>query len=180
MSTILQRRQTGWLVWSREDSTDILKKIYNLYILPTLAYNSEVWNPVYRNQVDHLEKVQRRYTRLLNTGDEYEVRLKTLNLQTLESVRDQADLKLMNQMYHVKSALQFGDFFQLSDGSRMRGGTENVIRTKTSKKNVRRHSFGDRLVLTWNSIPLPIRKSSKSNFNNYLTKYNISRANNTL
>jgi hypothetical protein len=159
---------------------EILKKIYNLYILPTLTYNSEVWNPVYRNQVDHLEKVQRRYTRLLNTSDEYDDRLKTLNLQTLESVRDQADLKLMHQMYHNKSALQFGDFFQLSDELRTRGGSENVIRTKTSKKNIRRHSFSDRLVITWNTIPLHIRKSNRSNFNSHLTKYNISRANNML
>jgi hypothetical protein len=66
----------------------------------------------------------------------------------------------MLQMYHNKSALQFGDFFQLSDELRTKGGTENVKRTKTSKKNVRMQSFGDRLMLTWNLEP--IRKSSKS------------------
>jgi hypothetical protein len=110
------------------------------------AYNSEVWNPVYLGQINQLEKIQRRFTRLLDTEDEYYDRLKTLNLQTLKCVRSQADLKLMHQMFNNDSALSFEDFFVVSNGSKTRGDAENVIITQTSKKNVRIHSFSERQV----------------------------------
>jgi hypothetical protein len=31
---------------------DLLRKIYNLYILPVLTYNSEVWNLIYLGQIN--------------------------------------------------------------------------------------------------------------------------------
>jgi hypothetical protein len=152
---------------------DLLRKIYNLYILPVLTYNSEVWNPIYLGQINQLEKIQRRFTRLLNTEDEYYDRLKTLNLQTLKCVRSQADLKLMHQMFNNDSALSFEDFFVVSNGSKTRGDTENVIRTQTSKKNVRIHSFSDRQVKKWNGIPRCIRESNMACFKEHIREHGL-------
>jgi hypothetical protein len=50
----------------------------------------------------------------------------------------------MHQIFNNDSAFSFKDFFVASNGSKTRGDTENVIRTKISKKNVRIHSFSDR------------------------------------
>ena len=48
-------------------STDIniLKKIYLVYIRPKLEYNTPIWSPYLKKDINHLESIQRKYTRIV-------------------------------------------------------------------------------------------------------------------
>ena len=59
-----------------------------------MEYNSVVWSPHLKRDIDHIETVQRRFTkRLIGMKTlSYAQRLKILNLQTLELRRLHIDL----------------------------------------------------------------------------------------
>jgi ribonuclease P/MRP protein subunit RPP40 len=148
---------------------DLLGKIYKTYILPSLTFASEAWNPVYKIHIDYLERVQRRFTRLGGGGLGYEARLGTFNLKKLETIRNHKDLQLMHQMFTGESGLEFEDFFKTRVGDRTRGESGKEIRLLNAKTNVRRHSYSSRQIHTWNNIPLEIRQGSVEQFKGYLT-----------
>ena len=61
---------------------------------PYLDYCSQAWRPYWKKDIDKLERVQSRATKMVDEckGMTYEARLKEVNLTTLETRRLQADL----------------------------------------------------------------------------------------
>ena len=55
---------TTYQVFKSFKSTDIniLKKLYLVYICPKLVYNTLIWSPYFKKDINHLEYVQRKYT----------------------------------------------------------------------------------------------------------------------
>jgi hypothetical protein len=148
----------------------LLGKIYKTYILPCLQYASEVWNPVYRVRIDHLEKVQRRFTRIGQFGHDYKSRMEIFTLKSLETQRIHKDLKMMHRMYSGKFGDMFARFFKNSHGKRTRGDLNRNLRLLGAKHNIRKHSFCSRQIHEWNKIPLETRNGSEENFGNYILK----------
>lgn len=73
--------------------------LYNLYVRSILEYGSVIWNPYYQIHIDRLERVQKKFTRILFRKfnypyETYNMRLIRLNLLSLEHRRLLAD-KLM-------------------------------------------------------------------------------------
>ena len=66
-------------------NTPSLSKLNKIYIRPHLEYCIQVWSPFLAGDIDSLEKVQHRATKLVPTiaNLPYEQRLKILNLQSL-------------------------------------------------------------------------------------------------
>ena len=61
-----------------------------------LEYCSVVWSPYTKRNIDKLERVQRRATRfILKSDDSYDIRLKKLNLMSLEKRRSLADVTFL-------------------------------------------------------------------------------------
>jgi hypothetical protein len=120
----------------------------------SVTYASEVWNPVYKDRGENLEKVQKRFTRLINGGNTYymETPTKTIKLDSIpflltwKPVRIHKDLKLMHQMYHGETKMNFDDYFEVVTDTRTRLGTIKAIKQSNSKLNIRRHSFCSRQV----------------------------------
>ena len=67
---------------------------YSVYVLPLLGYNSVVWSTQGKEDIECIERVLRRYTKRLPglKSYPYKVRLKRLNLTTLELRRLHIDL----------------------------------------------------------------------------------------
>ena len=61
-------------------------RAFTVYVLPLLEYNSIVWSPQSKQDIECIERVQRRYTKRLPELKtySYESRLQRLNLITLE------------------------------------------------------------------------------------------------
>jgi ribonuclease P/MRP protein subunit RPP40 len=92
-------------------------------VRPHLEYCMQVWCPYLRKDIDMIEGVQRKATRMILGYSEksYEERLKLCKLLTLEQRRHRGDMievfKLLNGFDDVK----FNNFFELDSNTRIRG-----------------------------------------------------------
>ncbi len=70
-----------------------MRKLYCCYVRPYLGFASAAWNPYLRGNVDLIEKLQKKATRIHDTkGLRYPQRLERFNLQSLEEHRKSGDL----------------------------------------------------------------------------------------
>ena len=87
---------------------ELVRLLYVSLIRPHLEYAVPVWNPYLRKDIEKIENVQHRATRLVPSIKKrsYEHRLKVLKLTTLETRRKRGDLiqfyKILNKLDHVK------------------------------------------------------------------------------
>ena len=72
----------------------LLVKAYVTYVRPVLEYNTHIWSPVYKTHVDLIERVQRRFTKMIDGLHDlsYPDRLAATGLESLELRRLTSDL----------------------------------------------------------------------------------------
>ena len=86
---------------------ELVRLLYVSLIRPHLEYAVPVWNPYLRGDIENIENVQHRATRLVPgiKRKNYEYRVKTLRLTTLEIRRKRGDLiqfyKIINKIDHI-------------------------------------------------------------------------------
>lgn len=127
--------------------------IYRALVRPALEYASQAWSPYRRGDIDLLERVQRRATRLVigTDGLSYEDRLRLLKLQTLETRRLRADLILVYRMFHGLIAYDWRRLFSLST-NRLRGH-EFKLEKHRARLDLRHYCFSFRVINPWNQLP---------------------------
>ena len=132
--------------------------MYKLYVRPHLEYCVEVWNPTARGDINKLEKVQNKMTKLtcntINMNPEQ--RNMTLGLSSHEQRRLRGDL--INMYKNIDN----DSIFSLRDNPRFRGH-EKVVRVPMSNCLIKKHSFGVRTIEKWNLLPSHIVNSSSLN-----------------
>ena len=88
-------------------SKDVIVKLYKSLVRPRLEYCIQAWSPYLKKDIDRLEKVQRRATRMIEGYWDlsYEERLERTGLIPLEKRRVRGDLievfKMMKGFDHV-------------------------------------------------------------------------------
>ena len=92
-STLLQAASTSWY-WSANAilrcfetrDNELLVRTFTTYVRPLLEYNSVIWSPHLKKDIEAIEKVQRPFTKRLSGLNtlSYSQRLKLLNLPRLE------------------------------------------------------------------------------------------------
>ena len=135
-------------------SKSSLMILYKTFVRPHLEYCAPIWNPRYCKDIDTLEKVQRRATKLVPSISalSYESRLNQLQLHSLYCRRQRSDLievyKIMNNQYLTNP----DNIFTRAPGSTTRGHTLKLFKPRVNT-TVRQHFFNSRVITYWNNLP---------------------------
>ena len=128
--------------------------IYPTLIRPHLEYCAQIWIPYLKQDMEALEKVQRRSTKLISSLKSlpYEERLTRLNLFPLHYRRIRGLLILMFKL-HLKNELTL--YFTPSPHNHLRGHPLKLFIPRCNSR-VRQFSFQVYPISTWNSLPAEI------------------------
>jgi hypothetical protein len=132
---------------------NLLCRAFIVYVRPLLEYNSPVWSPHSVGEIKALESVQRRFTKKLPGFSEldYETRLKSLSLETLEFRRLKFDLITTYKIIFGKIKTDSSTFFEFSDYTKTRGHSYK-LKNPLPHTNIKKFSFSNRVVAPWNSL----------------------------
>jgi len=142
-------------------SKTIMVKLYKALVRPHLDYCVQAWRPYLKKDIEILERVQRRMTRMIGRcgGLKYEQRLERVGLTTLETRRLRADLVETYKIFKGKVEMDEKIFFDRHwannsgmDSRRLRGNSYK-IKKKGVRLDVAKWNFGRRVVNEWNKLP---------------------------
>lgn len=133
-----------------------LLRLYQSLVRPKLEYCVQAWRPYLKKDVDLLENVQRRATRLMfkDRGFSYGERLRILGLTTLETRRLRGDLIEVFKIFKGFVNVKYTDFFTLSNTG-LRGHNFKLYKPQV-RLDIRKYFFSVRVIDEWNSLPVAI------------------------
>ena len=155
------------------------KILYKSYVRPHLEYAVQAWSPYLRKDIEAIEKVQRKATKLpielRNLS--YEERCKKLGITSLEERRKRGD---MIETFKILKGIENIDpntFFQRNENTRR--GHNLTLYKKQCSKDIRKHSFSQRVVNSWNGLPHQVVNAKNVNdFKNKYDKYKMNEMEN--
>ena len=133
-------------------SVEMIVRIFKTYVRPKLEYAESVWNPYFVKDIEQLERIQRRATRIPpETRDlPYPDRLKLFELPTLRERRHRGDLietfKILNHIYCTNL-----NIYTMSTNPNLRGHRLKLSKEKCSKLP-RKNFISNRIVYSWNDL----------------------------
>ena len=128
--------------------------LFATYVRPVLEYNSVIWSPRNKGDIECIEKVQRQFTKRLPGLKHltYGQRLKYVHLDSLELRRLHWDLVMCYKILFGLVKLSFTDFFILNPVTVTRGHQYKLY--VQHSRGVRKHFFAERVVAPWNYLPV--------------------------
>jgi hypothetical protein len=151
---------------------DVILQLYKSLVRPHLEYSVQAWRPHFQKDIDLIEGVQRRATKLISDlkDKSYENRLRILNLTTLETRRLRGDLIEVFKIFKGFDNLDPTMFFELSTAP-TRGHSLKLIKPRC-RLDIRKFSFTHRVIDAWNSLDDNIVACDSINsFKNRLDKF---------
>jgi len=126
--------------------------LYKSLIRSILDYGGSVWSPSTKKNIQLIENVQRRATRLVPElrGMTYQERLTELNLPTLLYRRQRYDLIQVFKMIHGFESCTVDKFFEFNDNP-TRGHIFKIMKPRCNK-SLRQNSFSVRVIDMWNGL----------------------------
>jgi len=157
----------------KELDKDSFLIIYKGFVRPHLEYAIQAWSPYLRRDIDCLEKIQRRATKMVKgfRNLTYEDRLRQLKLTSLERRRQRGDLIETYKILSGKEKVNPNCFFTLDKKPYSTRGHALKLYTKRSRLELRRNFFSQRVVSHWNKLPESVVNAATVNsFKNRLDR----------
>ena len=146
--------------------------LYKSYIRPQLEYCVSIWNSYLARNIDKLERIQQRATKLVPELAQlrYEVRLHHLNLFSLYCRRQRGDLIEVYKLINHLNIISPDPFFAFVN-SATRGHDYKIFK-QHCRTTSRLNFFTNRIVNQWNALPQYVTASTSLNmFKNKLDQY---------
>ena len=133
---------------------EIILTLYNALVRPYLEYCVQCWSPYYRKDVEKLERVQRRLTKLIPglRNKPYEDRLKELNLFSLSKRRLRGDLIEVFKIVKGIENMNVEKYFTFDTANVTRNNGCKIV-GKRFRTNEAKYFFFNRVVNIWNGLP---------------------------
>ena len=144
----------------------LFKQLYTTFVRPHLEYGQAVWSPFLKKQVDMVENVQIRATKLVDglQNLEYSERLKILDLPTLVYRRARGDMIEVFKHIHSYDTLTISSKFRRNTRpSRQHKYQLTMTAPNDGERGPQRNSFYYRTVNTWNNLPKSVVEAGNIN-----------------
>jgi len=154
-------------------SKEVIVKLYKSLVRPRLEFCVQAWSPHLRKDIDMLERVQHRATKLIEGYQHfsYEERLRKTGLISLEKRRVRGDLIQTFKIVKGYDKLDYRNFFEISKGGKTRGHSIKLVK-KRCNGDIRKHFFSQRVVNPWNGLPQDVVDADSVNcFKNRLDRF---------
>ena len=147
--------------------------LYKAIVRPHLEYCIQAWRPYRKKDIDTLERIQRRATKMIPELRDlsYEERLKECGLTTLETRRLRGDQIEVFKILNGYEIIDRNMFFSLKKDSRTRGHEVKLVKDQC-RLDIRKHSFSQRTINEWNKLSTDcVTASSVNMFKNKVDTY---------
>ena len=144
---------------------DIFLLTYKSLVRPIMEYCHTAWSPHLVRDINLLENVQRRATKMVIGMHSlpYEERLKKLDLFPLAHRRHRGDLILVYKMFKGLIDMKIEDFFVQKQYKRTRGHDLKLELPKKPITDIGSNAFSHRVIIPWNSLPNYVINSNNVN-----------------
>jgi hypothetical protein len=157
------------------NNKNILIKVFNTYIRPSLEYCSPLFNIQKLKFADQLERPQRKFTRILyrriygftSNVPSYEERLKLFQMDSLATRRNVADIKIAHDFITKNSKEKYISLHYLNHGKTRIGGNYNYY--GKIKRSLISHHFSSRMASKLNKNKINLSDHSTASLHLLLT-----------
>ena len=154
----------------------LIVPLYKAIVRPHLEYCTQARRPYGKKDIDKLERIQQRATKVITELRDlsYENRLLQCGLTTREIRQLRGDqIEEIDQIVNGYEDVDRNIFFKLKEGSRTRGHKAALVKEQC-RLDMRKYSFSERVINKWNKLPYDcVNASSVNMFKNKIDRYMI-------